>query len=770
MIKTILHGSLALVALLLLAGPAAAQKVGLVLSGGGAKGLAHVGVLKELEKNHIPIDYIVGTSMGAVVGAMYASGYSPAEIEQIVLSPAFQSWTSGKALDSKTFNAVTSGPSPSVLRLGVALDSTLKARISSNLVNDLNLNLALARLMAPSGAEAGYDFDKLFVPFRCMTSEVFTRQEVVQRKGSLSDAVRNSMTFPLAFRPIRNPDGKYYYDGAVFDNFPTAAMKSEFAPDVIIGVNVGDVAFKHYPFKGDDALLASTVLFLGTSVADTSSVGRNGIFIQPNLEGLGVGDFARVKELIAKGDTATQRKMELIKQRIPRRQDSTALVAQRRAFQEGAPTPRFIEVKVNGLRADQNEYAAKFFQHKGREYSLDDIEEGYYQLAADDYFKNIYPRIRYDAARKGYVFSIDAQRNNNVTAEVGFVLSTRPIDNFYLGMEYRVLRRWLYTTSADVSLGRFYNGAHGAFRVSVPGKLPLYVEPGITYNNWNFQNTGGLLGSDVLGTQIRQQDTKIGVQVGFTPQYRRRLLLDAGLFTTLDNYTNRSEINSSDVLDKTRFHGGTVALSLDASNLNEKQYPTAGRRFSYALRGVTGASVYTPGSTSLLAADGRHHEWLQFRATVERYFALKGDRRAWGYFGELLATGQGTFSNFRASQAIAPVFAPLPDARTLFLGKYRTGRYGALGLRYSRPVLGKLQWRSEVYVHLNFQPFEQAADQTAVRTSGFDRPRLTASTGFIFQTPVGPLALHARYYDDPNEHFGVYAHLGYLLFRARALE
>jgi len=70
---------------------ASAQKVGLVLSGGGAKGLAHVGVLRQLEKNHIPIDYIVGTSMGAVIGGMYAAGYSPAEIEQIVLSPEFQS-------------------------------------------------------------------------------------------------------------------------------------------------------------------------------------------------------------------------------------------------------------------------------------------------------------------------------------------------------------------------------------------------------------------------------------------------------------------------------------------------------------------------------------------------------------------------------------------------------------------------------------------------------------------------------------------------------
>lgn len=226
---------------------AQAQKVGLVLSGGGAKGLAHVGVLRQLEKNNIPIDYIVGTSMGAVIGGMYAAGYSPDEIEQVVLSDDFQKWTSGKPLESKTFNFLTSEPSPSALRLGIAIDSTFQARISTNLVNDLNLNLALARLLAPASASSNYDFDQLFVPFRCMASEVFTRTVVEQKKGALSDAIRNSMSFPLAFRPIRNLDGKYYYDGAVYDNFPTGVMKKTFPPDIIMGVNVGDVAFKKYP-------------------------------------------------------------------------------------------------------------------------------------------------------------------------------------------------------------------------------------------------------------------------------------------------------------------------------------------------------------------------------------------------------------------------------------------------------------------------------------------------------------------------------------------
>ncbi|MDQ2773039.1 MAG: patatin-like phospholipase family protein [Bacteroidota bacterium] len=746
-----------------------AQRVGLVLSGGGAKGLAHVGVLKQLEKNHIPIDYIVGTSMGAVVGGMYAAGYSPAEIEQIVLSPEFQNWTSGKALESKTFNFLTSEPSPSALRLGIAIDSAFQMRISTNLVNDLNLNLALTRLLAPASAACHYDFNQLFVPFRCMASEVFTRQEVEQKSGSLSDAIRNSMSFPLAFRPIRNIDGKYYYDGAVYDNFPTSNMKKTFAPDIIIGVNVGDVAMKKYP-KNDDELLASTVAFLGTSVADTLSVGKNGIYIQPDLDGMGVGDFELVKRFIAEGDTAAMLSMDKIKARIGRRVDSTDLQKRRLAFQALAPTPRFIDVQVHGLRPEQNKYAASFFRKVGREYSLDDIEEGYYRLASDDYFKNIYPRIRYDAARKGYIFSVDAQRNNNVSAEAGFVLSNRPIDNLFVGVEYRYLRSLLYTASADVSLGRFYNGAHGSFRINVPAKYAYFFEPEITYNQWDYQKTGGVLGRDVLNTQVRQQDTKLGAQFGISPTYRSRLLLDVASFVTKDQYTNSKEIKTADVLDATVFAGATAALRWSRNTLNRKQYAFSGHRYVYTLRGVTGSATYTPGSTAVQEASSRHHEWLQFRATVERYFPMKKERQAWGYFGELMASGQGTFSNYRSSQTTAPVFAPLPDSRTLFLDTYRSARYGAVGLRYTQPFLTKLDWRTEVYVHVNAMPLTQGDQQTALRHSGLDRPRITASTGLIFQTPVGPLALHARFYDDPAERFGIYGHLGYLLYRSRALE
>jgi NTE family protein len=766
LLRTLLVGLLTL----LLFPSAQGQKVGLVLSGGGAKGLAHVGVLKQLEANHIPIDYIIGTSMGAIIGAMYSAGYSPAEIEQIVLSPEFQYWASGKQLQDKTFNYLTAEPDPSALRLGVAIDSTFRAQLSPTLVNDLNLNLALARLLAPAGAVSGYNFDKLFVPFRCIAAEVFTRTEVVQKSGNLADAVRNSMTFPLAFRPIRNPDGRYLFDGAVFNNFPVDVMRREFHPDIIIGVNVGDVAFQKYPFKKADELMTATLAFLGTSVADTVTIARNGIYIQPNLQGLGAADFDKVRQLLGQGDTATQRKMALIRQRIARRVDTLDLQRRRLAFQQAAPTPRFVQVRVQGLRETQNGYAERFFRRDGKTYNLEDLEEGYYRLAADDYFRNIYPRIRYDEAQKGYVFSVDAQQNNNVAAEVGFALSTRPIDNLYFGIEFKYLRSLLYTVGANVSLGRFYNGAQGNFRVNVPGRVPFFIQPQITYNQWDYQNTGGVLGRDVLSTQARQQDTKIGGQIGISPRYRARITLDLGAFYNVDNYSNTSEVNSADVLARTSFRGGTAAIRFARNSLNRKQYAVAGRRYVLSLRGVTGSEYYTPGTNSVLRSEqSRHHEWLQLRAAYERFVPLKKDKQAWGYFGEMVLSAQGRFFNYRSSLTSAPVFAPLVDSRTLFLDNYRSPRYAAVGLRYSQPVFGSFEWRSEIYTHLNFNPLHDD-NQLAVITAKLSRPHLTGSTGLIFTTPVGPLAVHATYYDDPNHRFAVYGHLGYILFRSRSLE
>lgn len=764
-----------LVSLLLLLAPAArAQKVGLVLSGGGAKGLAHVGVLKVLEKHRIPVDYIIGTSMGSVVGALYAASYSPEEIEALITTPEFQNWVSGKQLEDRTYNYPASDPSPGAIRVGVRLtkrDSVIKAFVTPTLINDVNLNFVLARTLAPASAKAEYNFDKLFIPFRCLAADVFIRKQEVLKTGLLSDAVRSSMAVPLVFRPIRNGEGRYLFDGGILNNFPVDVMQKEFQPDIIIGINVGDAAYRKYPYGKDDELLASTLLFLGASQADTTRVGKNGVFIQPDLDGFGATDFARVRELIQRGEQVGEAKIQLIEERIKRRVDSADLAHRRTAFAAKQPVASFKEIKVRGLpRPSQNDYVRHFFQKDGADYSIEDIADGYYRLAADDFFRGVYPRMRYDKAKEGYTLDLDVQQNNNLSAEAGATLATRPLDNLYLGVEYYVLRRYRYTLGANGNLGRFYNAAQIYGRVTLPKKLPFFVEPSITFNQFSYQRTGGLLNRKVQNTLIEQQDLKMGGMIGFSPNYKSRLGLDVAWIGTRDRYTTSSEVSYTDDLNRTSFTGGVVGVRYTRSSLNRKQYATAGHQATASLRYTTGTEDFAPGSADSSAAIRREHAWPQLRLAGERYHAIS-PRQSVGYAGELVVSGMPRFSNYRAAQLSSPAFWPLPDSRTLFLDNYRATQFVAVGFRYSLGVLSKIEWRSEVWTHLRGRRFEPGDASETYRTiKTFTRPRFTAQTGLIMQTPVGPLALQVIHYDDGTRRIGVFGHVGFLLYRGRALE
>ncbi|RZK65262.1 MAG: patatin, partial [Pedobacter sp.] len=206
-----------------------AQKVGLVLSGGGAKGIAHIGILKALEENNIPIDYITGTSMGGIVGAMYAAGYSPSQIEKIALSKDFQDWVGGRYTSDYSFFFQKKSINPSILTAKLSVDSNLRLNVRSNLVNDIPLNFALLELFAQASALSKDNFDNLFVPYRCMVSDVLSQTSITVAKGSLAEAVRATMTVPLIYRPIKLEE-KYVFDGGLYNNFPADVMKKTFEP------------------------------------------------------------------------------------------------------------------------------------------------------------------------------------------------------------------------------------------------------------------------------------------------------------------------------------------------------------------------------------------------------------------------------------------------------------------------------------------------------------------------------------------------------------
>jgi NTE family protein len=221
---------------LLLTGYISAQSVGLVLSGGGAKGISHIGVIKALEDNEIPIDYIAGTSMGAIIAALYSIGVTPDEMLAMFRSPEFNSWYKGEF--EKGYATYIYRREPTAEMVGVSLTREKKNRLGiklpTSLISPFPMDLAVKQLFASSAAAAEYDFNKLMVPFRCVAADIVNKKPYVLRKGDLSSAVRASMTYPFLFKPII-VDSTLLFDGGLYNNFPWDVMVNDFNPGFIIG-------------------------------------------------------------------------------------------------------------------------------------------------------------------------------------------------------------------------------------------------------------------------------------------------------------------------------------------------------------------------------------------------------------------------------------------------------------------------------------------------------------------------------------------------------
>ncbi|MGY0408459.1 MAG: patatin-like phospholipase family protein, partial [Polaribacter sp.] len=212
-------------------------KVGLVLSGGGAKGFAHIAVLKEIDKAGIQLDYIGGTSMGAIIGGLYAVGYSGEEIEKIILKTDFLTLIQdGLPRNAETFFEKEYG-GKTVITLPVNKRKIGLPKAISKGQNVLNLLLELI-----DSSSENQDFSKLPIPFFCIGTDVENGSPVVLEKGSLALALRASGSFPSLLNPVEFND-KLLVDGGIANNFPVNIMKSK-GMDIIIGSDVEGKLFK----------------------------------------------------------------------------------------------------------------------------------------------------------------------------------------------------------------------------------------------------------------------------------------------------------------------------------------------------------------------------------------------------------------------------------------------------------------------------------------------------------------------------------------------
>ncbi len=279
-------------------------KIGLVLSGGGAKGFAHIGVLKALENAGVKIDYIGGTSMGAVVGGLYASGYSASQIDSIFYNTDFDELLqdyiprSSKSFYEKRNDEMYALSLPfNKLKIGIPI-ALSKGMYNYNLLSKLTHKVRHVK-----------DFNKLPIPFLCVATDIEKGEPVVLQSGYLAQAMLASSAFPSLFAPVEI-DGKLLIDGGVVNNYPAEEVR-KMGADIIIGVDVQDDLKDRKSLKDATRILVQ-ITNLDMIKKMKEKIKITDIYIKPDISNYGVISFDEGQEIIKKGEEAAMLQIEAI--------------------------------------------------------------------------------------------------------------------------------------------------------------------------------------------------------------------------------------------------------------------------------------------------------------------------------------------------------------------------------------------------------------------------------------------------------------------------
>jgi len=739
-------------------------KVGLVFSGGGAKGLAHIGALKALEEFNIPIDYITGTSMGGVVGGFYAAGFSPEQIDSIATSKEFLRWINGDIPEKYKSYFLEPEPTPQWLEFNLGIDSTFDANFNPKLANDLSLNFELAEQMAPVYNSDNDDFNKLFVPFKAMGAEVLTQKAILLDKGNLATALRATMSVPFVYRPIKI-DGKYIFDGGVYNNFPAEPMKEYFNPEYMIGVNVASKVYQDYPEKEAERILSSSLLFMMMDKADPSKLEDDGVYIEPNMNKFSGFAFEEARSIIDSGYSATVRAMPEIRKKIEVRADQDRLDSARKQFVARKHPLIFSEVELAGFTKNQENYIRKvMFNAEGGDTSIEDIRSNYYKLIEEPYFSGIFPQMIYNSKSGKYKLKLTSADDSKLKVQIGGNIATNNLSGIYLGVRYDNLNNFLNNHYLGGQLGSFYKSFEYKLRINLPLKLPFYVAPYFLYNSWDYLATNSFL-TKRTSQILRQEDLDYGLEFGLPLYKKYKLTLAVSGINVLNRFSSRDIFQSNDTLDSDRLYGLKTQLEVSYNSFNNRIFPTNGKRLSIKLKYFYGTEIFTAGSVGTNQDGEQMQQGITFSADYENYLPLSFGSLGFDLSGAIMA--MGPFHNLTATQINSPVYNPTFESPTRYLGNFRAPVYIAAGLKYHFPLFKNTSFRVEAHGFkpiFNWQQIDDEINWSDVQTDYY----LSAMSALIYKTPLGPISVSAHYYDDSNP-FYIMLNIGYLMFKERPL-
>jgi NTE family protein len=741
-----------------------AQRVAVVLSGGAAKGGAHIGVLRALEENQVPVNYIIGTSIGAVVGGLYAAGYSPDEIEKLMDSKEFQHWASGGTDDQYMYYFHKEDANASWITTSFDFTKKITSILPSQLIKTYDIDFQIMHLLSQANAVAAGNFNNLMVPFRCVVADIDTTSQMVLRDGDLSTAIRGSMSLPLVYTPVVIKN-KLVYDGGMYNNFPCDVALKDFNPDVIIGSRVA----LRYNKPDRDDIVSQLLTMLMERQSDTI-VYRNSVMIVPNIPSINLLDFSKTALLADSGYAATIRKLGEIRKLVRDSVSLETLKKRRLEFNTKKPVLLFDSIHVTGLNKAQSGYLRQILKHGARTISIDELQHEYFRFIDEGFIKSIFPVARYNVKTGFFDLYLDVVKSNKFGAQFGGNFSLGSNSEAFLELQYKYLWTKSLRFLANGYFGKVYSSAKTGGRIDFNSKIPWFIEANYTYNHFNYFKSASFFFDDKTPNYIIESEYFGELKTGIPITNTGKLSMGIAYAYTNNRYYQDNIFTRTDTADQTSFNFLSQVVSFDLNSLNRKQFSNSGVRLYLAISHINGTEEMEPGSTAInKTIFSGYHDWFMFHLMYDNYFDSWGPLK-FGFYAEGVLSNQPLFSNYTSSLLYAPAFQPIPESQAYFLPPFRSANYAATGLKVIVRIYKKVEYRVEGYIFLPYREIRRdPVDFTAYYGPKFTDRSFMASTAMVYTSPLGPVSLSVNYYDKMPDHFTINFNFGFIIFNKRAM-
>ncbi|WP_312921616.1 patatin-like phospholipase family protein [Stutzerimonas nitrititolerans] len=564
-------------------------KTGLVLSGGAARGLAHIGVLKALEENGVHIDAVAGTSMGAVIGGLYASGYSVAELEKLALTLDWQQVLSDDPPRQDVPFRRKQDDRDFLVKQKLSFRDDGSLGLPLGVIQGQNLALLLERLLVHISDTR--NFDHLPIPFRAVATDVANDEKVIFRSGHLPQAIRASMSIPAVFAPVEI-EGRLLVDGGMVDNIPMDVAR-DMGVDRLIVVDIGT------PLKPRNELLTvvdvlnqtTTMMTRRNSEAQLATLRPEDLLVQPALSGYGSTDFSRAEQLIDAGYRAASALQGRLASMSVNAGGNPALSLARTSEPR---TPMITGIRIeNDSKVGDRVIRRHIRQELGEPLDLEGLQKDMGTLYGLEYFEQVEYRVVPGSLGNILVISAREKRSGTDYLRLGLNLSDdfRGDSAFNIGASYR--KNGINELGAEW-LTRLQLGDHQELYTEFYQPLDAgsrwFVAPNLLAEA---QNVESILDNDPVA-EYRLQRYGYGLNLG------RQIANNGEIRFGIGHAWGNAEVRVGDQrLPDFSFTEGYYGLQYSFDTVDNVDFPREGEEIGLTLR------QYDPS----LGSDERYRQW-----------------------------------------------------------------------------------------------------------------------------------------------------------------